>query len=331
VKSIAIFNNKGGVGKTTFLCNLAGYLSKEESKKILVVDADPQCNLTQSVFSDDALPGIYRKEGFTILTLIKPLVQGKGFFDELRPAESERFSFDIVPGDPGMSLQEDKLATDWVQAISGDIRGLRTTFLFSDFLQRCKDYDYVFFDMGPSLGSINRSVLVAADFFLTPMSTDIFSLKAIGNISVALSEWRKKLERALEDVADNLDDLEIAEPGWKLQFLGFLTQQYTAKAVRGKRQPVKAFDQIAQKIPVQIDRNLVKKFVSNPSPELNFNLGSIPTLHSLVPLSQINRAPIFDLKASDGVVGAHFTKVKEYKKIIGEISARFMTQVERLS
>ena len=49
MKSIAFFNNKGGVGKTTLLCNLAGYLSIKCRKKILVIDADPQCNTTSYV------------------------------------------------------------------------------------------------------------------------------------------------------------------------------------------------------------------------------------------------------------------------------------------
>jgi Mrp family chromosome partitioning ATPase len=54
-KSIAFFNNKGGVGKTTLLCNVAAYAAEEHGLKVLVIDADPQCNATQYMFDDKKL------------------------------------------------------------------------------------------------------------------------------------------------------------------------------------------------------------------------------------------------------------------------------------
>ncbi len=53
MESIAMFNNKGGVGKTTLLCNLAAYLCKARQKKVLVIDADPQCNSTTYALDED--------------------------------------------------------------------------------------------------------------------------------------------------------------------------------------------------------------------------------------------------------------------------------------
>lgn len=329
--SIAVFNNKGGVGKTTFLCNLAASLSHHKGKRVLVVDADPQCNATQYMFGLPRLDEIYNKPEFTLLDVVRPLAQGKGFVSEILPAGSPRFLVDVIPGDPGMSLEEDRLATDWVQATAGDIRGLRTTFLFAQLLTQCDDYDYVFFDMGPSLGSINRAVLVAADFFISPMSTDIFSVKAIENIGLSLGTWRKKLNRALDDVSDRTDELEISDPSWKLQFLGYLTQQYLTKTIRGKKQPVRAFEQIMKQMPKEIKKRLVDPFTNVPRPSGAFEIGSIPLLNSLVPLAQSANCPIFDLKSKDGVVGAHFSKVREYGEVIESIGDRFEAQVEALS
>ena len=59
MKAIAMFNNKGGVGKTTVLCNLASWLSLNEHKKVLVIDADPQCNTTTYVLDDDEFLNVY--------------------------------------------------------------------------------------------------------------------------------------------------------------------------------------------------------------------------------------------------------------------------------
>ncbi|MDO5425483.1 MAG: ParA family protein, partial [Eubacteriales bacterium] len=59
MKAISIFNNKGGVGKTTLLCNLAAYMQKRLGKKVLVIDADPQCNTTTYVLDEEQFINVY--------------------------------------------------------------------------------------------------------------------------------------------------------------------------------------------------------------------------------------------------------------------------------
>jgi cellulose biosynthesis protein BcsQ len=134
----------------------------------------------------------------------------------------------VIAGDPRLALSEDILARDWSTAVSGDTRGLRTTLLFSELLGRLKHYDYVFFDVSPSIGAINRAVLLACDYFVSPMSVDIFSLRAIENISVSLEGWSKLLRRGLEDNPEP-EEIPIASYDWRLRFAGYVTQQYVAK------------------------------------------------------------------------------------------------------
>lgn len=322
MKSIAVFNNKGGVGKTTLLCNLAAFLAVKHNKQVLVIDADPQCNTTQSIFDDETIYNLYTKGEFTISTVVEPLSQGRGFLKDVEPKSSESFGVDVIPGDPRLSLTEDLLSGDWIQASAGDTRGLRTTFLFSYLLSQCSGYDYVFFDMGPSLGSINRAVLIAADYFIMPMALDIFSLRALENIGSTVTKWRTRLEQGLGN-NDSLDALEIDEPRWKLKFAGYVVQQYTARRDNsGQPRAVKAYDKILKQVPKAVEKEIISKFGSEGSNAADYELGTIPALHSLVPLSQTSRKPIFGLKAGDGVVGAHFTKVREFEEVIEGIAQR---------
>jgi cellulose biosynthesis protein BcsQ len=326
MKSIAFFTNKGGVGKTTLLCNLAGYLSKFYGKRILVVDADPQTNATHYMFSDSVLEEIYdRKTAYTVYSVARPLAQGKGFSSNHNFRHSDTFGVDVLLGDPRFALIEDVLAADW--NVSG-IRGLRTTFLFRHFLQECENYDYVFFDMGPSLGSINRSVLIGSDFFLLPISIDIFSIRATENISTWMGEWKKRLTANLETLSDK-SDIEVDDIEFRLRLIGYVSQQYTAKRdASGERRAVKAYEKIRQTIPLAVRDGIVNKHQREPE-NIDYELGSIPNLHSLVPMSQTSRKPIFCLKSADGIVGAHFAKVNDAERMFSGIARRFQENIEK--
>jgi len=324
MKSIAFFTNKGGVGKTTLVCNLAAHLAQHHKKKVLVVDADPQTNATQYMFKDSVLDEIYEKKtAYTIYSMARPLSQGKGFSPSNDFRKSPSFGVDVLLGDPRLALIEDTLAADWN---SSGVRGLRTTFMFRNFLLTCPTYDYVFFDMGPSLGSINRSVLIGCDYFVLPISIDLFSIRATENISSWLKEWKKRLNLQLTSIGD-LSDIEIPDLEFRLRLLGYVNQQYTAKKdKKGDRRPVKAYEKIMREIPDAIQKSILNEHQREPE-NFEYWLGSIPNLHSLVPMSQTSRKPIFSLKSADGIVGAHFVKVGEAKKIFDGISNRFLENI----
>jgi len=331
MKSVAVFNNKGGVGKTTFLSNIAAHLSLTLGKRVLVVDADPQCNATVYSLPERTVSDLYTKERRqTIETFFDSIRRGQGYLTEsFTPQVAPRFGFSVVPGDPKLALSEDLLAADWRSAESGDPRGLQTSLVFMNLITNFSDYDFVFFDVGPSLGAINRAVLIACDFFVMPMSSDIFSVMAINNISLSLTKWKRGLEKGLQDYAT-----EEGEPyrlsgnvvSWSLSFAGYVTQQYTAKSVRGVRRPVTAYERVIKKAPTLIRQELVDKFPSIATPS-EYHLGDVPNLHSIVPLSQTAHCPIFALKASDGVVGSHFAKVKESGELIRNIAEQLLVNM----
>jgi cellulose biosynthesis protein BcsQ len=327
MKAVCFFTNKGGVGKTTLLCNLAGYLAKHKNLKIAVVDADPQANATQYMFPESFLEEVYDLDtAETVYDYVRPVTQGKGFRSSIHVERSDNFGVDVILGDPRLALVEDFLAADW--GASG-VRSLRSTYVFRQMLTHLQKYDYVFFDMGPSLGSINRAALIASDFFVIPISIDIFSVRAVTNISDWLSKWVKLLNQKLEFV-DDTDEIEVDDIELRLRLLGHVNQQYTAKRnSRGERRAVKAYEKIMQDIPKAIAKSKLMQAV--PAPSSGYELGEIPNLHSLIPMSQFKHKPIFALKSADGVVGAHFTKVAEAGDIFESIADRFEENVEELS
>lgn len=314
--SIAFFNNKGGVGKTTLLCNVAAYLAQVKNLSVCVVDADPQCNATQYFFNDELIEELYEEDNrFTIYSIIEPLASGEGYSKDIEFLRSNNFGVDVIPGDPRLALTEDLLAKDWGDAKGGDIRGIRTNLVFSELLSRLLDYDYVLFDVSPSLGAINRSILLSAEFFVSPMSIDIFSLKAFENIAEWIDDWSSDWDKGLANVKDQS---RIPQYHFgRASFIGYVTQQYMAKRdSSGKRRAVQAYESIRMRIDSVIDQS----FPETSRPAKPYELGTVPNLFSLIPMSQSSHKPIFELSSRDGVVGAHFQKVKDAKKILRDVS-----------
>ena len=334
MKSLVIFNNKGGVGKTTLLCNIAAYLKLKLNKRILVIDADPQCNATLYMFSEQYIEDFYTTKKYsTIFDIVQHLRKGKGYMpkENIPIYTSTGFGVDIIIGDPRFAVLEDFFSGDWLTGKSGDERGLLTTFIFRDLAYKLSaDYDYIIYDVGPSLGAINRNVLIGCDYFVIPMSSDIFSQKAVENIAESLTEWEKYLRRGLDDFRDNegrsycLNDINV---DFCIQFLGYVNQQYTAKKKEGVARPVKAYDAIIRKFNSVITMKL-SAFYPKPIDTDILLLGEIPTLHSLVPLSQAAHKPIFQLSTVDGVVGAHFKKVADFGTIIGDITNKILSNID---
>lgn len=324
MKSVAFFNNKGGVGKTTLLCNVAAFIANNYSKKVCVVDADPQCNATQYFFDDDAINSFYSNpDEFTVYKMLEPLSLGEGYSDQVMIRKAPRFGVDVLPGDPRLALTEDLLANDWGSAKAGDMRGIRTSLAFSELLKQLAGYDYVLFDVSPSLGAINRSIMLSADYFISPVSLDIFSLKAFENIASWIEGWWKEWENGLKTTRrpELIPRLGYSKP----QFIGYVTQSYLAKRDKeGQRRAVQAYENIRQKI----DQVIIDNGLATNLDDRSFEIGTVPNLFSLVPMSQSSHAPIFSLTASDGVVGAHFAKVKEAQEIFGKVAAEFLERTQ---
>lgn len=323
MNSIAIFNNKGGVGKTTLLCNIAAYYSIHQHKKVLVIDSDPQCNATTYLLDDTKLEEVYSDKSVkTLYDYIEPYQSGEDLIN-LPIQRSDNFSVDLVLGDTRLALMEDFLSGEWADTASAIQRSLKTICFFKRlFLDVQKKYDFVFIDVGPSLGVLNRLVLLFSDGFIMPTSSDIFCLRAINNISTAIDQWVTTFNELQNRYFKKkgcfykLDDMDVnVNP----KFLGYVNQQYTSRTRGGKRQAVKAYDDIISQMPELVKEKLCKYYPENI--DINhLKVGEIPNFNSLLPMSQSAHRPVFELGSRDGVLGAHFAKVDEYRKVMSDIT-----------
>lgn len=325
MKSVAFFNNKGGVGKTTLLCNMAAIFSEVFNKSVCIVDCDPQCNATQYLLSEEEFEKVIESRDGTIAEFFFELRSGQAPKIEVGTVHSPGFKVDVVPGHPALAMVEDFLAREW---LSTEVeRGLKTTFALASlnegFLSK---YDFVFYDVGPSLGSINRVVLMACDYFASPMTIDIFSLKAFGNIVEWFSGNTSSLNHTLANPQiSNEPIIEFARKrAAGAAFIGYVTQQYKQKSEKGIKRPVHSYEKIRSQI-----EDEVKKYQHRlPPTEQHYEIGSIPNLFSLVPMSQSVRRPIFDLTSQDGVVGSHFARVKDARKVLIEVANELRNRID---
>lgn len=341
MKTISFFNNKGGVGKTTLTGNIAAYFALEKQKRVLVVDCDPQCNITQFILGDTKTIDLYwpshgekeETKSKTVLDLVAPIISGDAEINsKIRPLRSSanRFGVDLLPGHPRFSTFEDELSSAWSELPTGKAGGFRRTNWLYSYLTSIKDdYDLVFIDVSPSLGALNRSVLLSSSYFITPLGADAFSVLGIRNISRWMKGWMEYYEVGLEQserlnpnglsAYDIQKTLEI-----KNGFLGYTLQQYIAKAKGGVKRPTKAYERIIQDIPNEISQHLQSfNAPSNEDP----HLGDVPNLYSLIPLAQSVNAPIVALGSSDGLVGNQYSQARSYKSIIGSLAEAISERV----
>ena len=329
MKSLAFFNNKGGVGKTTLACNMAAQIAKDLSLRVLVVDLDPQCNATQLLLDEDQWEGLYgnRREAArrTVLKTLRHIRVGDSAIDEeLHVTRSERFELDVLAGHPAMSMVEDRLSGSWVDFLAGDPGGARRS-MWAKRLVEVADYDLVVFDVGPSLGALNRTVLLGSEAFVTPMAADLFSLYALDNIGEWIRAWTRDYTRAYESLVER-EEFEPADAGVTPQptvargWLGYTVQQYVTKAMRGSSRTVNAYERYRAQIPERAE--MLREFAF-PGVK-KFDLGLVPNMFSMVPLAQAAHAPIREMTNADGVRGAQVNQQARYVQRLEQLSARLI-------
>lgn len=209
MKTISLFNNKGGVGKTTLTWNLSVSLSAK-GKSVLLIDFDPQCNLSIALLGEKGFSKLLEKDasnpyGKTIRAFCQPFIQQDiqpivHTFPPFHPMEKGSGRLDIVPGDFWLNNLSDiiSVGTDLI-AGNAVTRFLIPSLIASKAqeLNGC-EYDYVLIDVPPSFNTIVRSALYCSDYFLVPCTADIFSAYCLGLIGETLPKFRDDWEQGVK-------------------------------------------------------------------------------------------------------------------------------------
>lgn len=305
---LTFFNNKGGVGKTSLVYHLS-WMFAEEGKRIIALDLDPQANLTAAFLDEDRLENLWENSTGpqTIYRCLEPLTK-VGDLQEpiLNPITG---NLHLVAGDVALAGFEETLSNVWPDSM-GDSNLYRPFRVLSAFWQIAQlaaqrvNADLILADVGPNLGAINRSALIASDFVIIPLGADLFSLQGLKNLGPTLRSWRYLWHRRVE----NWRTPDFVLPVGNMLPIGYLVQQHSVRLSR----PVKAYDRWVKKIPNMYRTHVLEEPETRLFPEDDpYCLATVKHFRSLVPMAQEARKPVFSLTSADGAIGSHASAVQD--------------------
>lgn len=324
---LTFFNNKGGVGKTSLVFHIAWMLS-EMGYRVVAVDLDPQANLTSAFLSEDDLEVLWDNDGAgpgnaTIYQCVRPLTE----VGDLKSPQTQRINprLHLVPGDLGLASFEDFLSREWPEAVdSGSLyRPFRVLTSFWQVAQMAAAQhgaDVILADVGPNLGAINRSALIATDDVVIPLAADIFSLQGLRNLGPTLRGWRADWRKRLA----NWDAPAFPLPEGNMKPVGYVLMQHSEHLSR----PAKAYKKWADRIPATYQRTILDQdFPADFNSDVDPSLSKIKHYRSLVPMAQEARKPIFKLTSADGAIGSHSYAVRDAGADFRRLAAAIMGRI----
>ncbi|MEI6044291.1 MAG: ParA family protein [Chloroflexota bacterium] len=303
-KRIALFNHKGGVSKTTTAFNL-GWMLASKGKRVILVDADPQCNLTALALGEEEFERLSQEEPERNLKFgLSPAFESRPV--PITPVNcipiKNREGLFVLPGN--LRLSEYEVTLGIAQALTGSIQTLQNLpGSISHLLNKTAEHigaDYVLIDMNPSLSSLNQNLLMTSDFFILPASPDYFSVMAIDSLSGVLPDWYNWARAAAS--LPILQNAAYPFPDVTPKLLGTVVQNFRPRG----GQPAAGFQKWIDKLDDTISNKMVPSLARVNMilpPELyqkqelgkGLRLATISDFNTLVAVSQQYQTPIYIL------------------------------------
>jgi chromosome partitioning protein len=335
MKTVAFFNNKGGVGKTSLVYHLA-WMFADLDLSVLAVDLDPQANLTAMFLDEERLVQIWPdsdEHPSTVYGAVRPILRGIG---DIAPPPVETIkstnsftggALGLLPGDLGLSRFEDKLSDAWPRCHNSDEAAFRILTAFHRLMEAMAGdaADLVLIDVGPNLGAINRAALIASDYVCLPLGPDLFSLQGLRNLGPTLRDWRRTWKGLIDKAPAGL-----SLPAGSMTPAGYVLMQHSMRDNR----PVKAYQRWMERIPPVYAAAVLDR-PEEPTVRLSDDpncLAQLKHYRSLMPMAMEAHKPIFHLKPADGAIGAHYDAVsdcrRDFERLAKQIAVATSTNIE---
>jgi chromosome partitioning protein len=298
---IVFFNHKGGVSKTTTAYNI-GWMLGILGKKVLLVDADPQCNLSGLVLGDkfdeyyteESTKDQNIKDGVKMAFGGKPIpIQAVECFSPDRNTNIYLLAghANLSEYDASLSLaQNSNNAISALQNLPGAFNELITK------TSEKYDIDFVLIDLNPGLSAINQNLFILSDAFLIPTNPDPFSIMALDTLATVLPKWVDWADRMKELFAEAAYPLSDSRP----KFIGGLIQRFNirkGKAAKPYRENIEEIQNIMQdKLFNSFQKaNMIfaSEIYQNALIPDNFCLAEIPDFQGLLPKAHDAGVPVF--------------------------------------
>lgn len=301
-KIIALFNNKGGVSKTTTTYNLGWMLSKM-GKRTLIVDSDPQCNLTGMCISstkESKLENLYRSDVSNIKSAIEPVFSGDP--EPLKAANCATFNNNdnlfLLPGHIQFSSYD--TTYNIAETMTGSLSLMKNV---PGALRRMLELtaekyllDIILIDMSPSISATNANILMQSDYFIVPCAPDYFCYMAIESLTSIFPRWCFNYNKMM--VNEVFKGATYKMKKTPPIFLGTIQQRYRPR----NGSPARAFADWITDINKLVSDKLIPVLKENKmfdeSGELRYyeepyNLINIADFNSLIAQSQEHNTPVF--------------------------------------
>jgi cellulose biosynthesis protein BcsQ len=339
-KTICLFNHKGGVSKTTTAFNL-GWKMAEMGAKVLMIDFDPQCNLTGMVMGFDGIDDLEKiytdNPPNNVRDALAPAFEAK-------PKQIEGATCMPVKGNPNLfllaghiGLSEYETTLGVAQELSGSLLPLRNLpgsirFMIDETASKI-GADYVLIDMSPSLGPLNQNLFTTSDHFLVPLHPDYFSSMALSSLARTLPRWKSWAVTA--HGMDVLANADYPFPAPNVQFIGSIIQKYRPRLGKASKAFQHWIDELEEGMKTKLIPALERAgmldsvaFEEKIAIKAYSAVMEVADFNSLIALSQDFQVPVFAL--TEGQTGQQGAVWAQTKASMQTFEAAFKQCAERV-